>query len=83
MWIPLKDIELKEPYTKQHGTLFGKYANMPRETRPPILVFGKRHRKDTFQVFEGHHRTLAAKKKGEKTILAWVTKVTRLGRSTL
>jgi len=84
MRIPVSEIEFKEHLPSlPRKDLIEKYAGMPKETRPAILVFGKRFKGDTYQVFQGHHRTLAAKRRREKQILAWVTKVNKQGRPIL
>jgi len=72
--IPISMVELKESgpgYSDPRKV--DKYAKMPTQTMPPILVFGPRFPGDTYLVYDGHHRLKAAKQKHLKSIMAWVT----------
>lgn len=81
--IPLKEIEYKEKHPVRHESRAKKYAKMIKAGHKfkPIMVFGKRHRGDTYQVFDGHARVLASRFLGRKTIRAEITLVDRKGRT--
>lgn len=83
--IPLAEIVYKEKHPVRHETRAKKYAKMMRQgfQFPPIQVFGKRRKGDTFQVFDGHARVLAARILGKQRILADITLVDKTGLSIL
>ena len=76
--IPLSDISASpnEPWHEHPPLQPRHFKTVDRE---PIAVFGKRFRGDTYQIINGHRRTLAAMQLGKRDILAWVTKVDRAG----
>jgi len=45
-------------------------SKLPSGSLPPIVVLGKRFEDDNDKIYDGHHRVLAAKKRGNKEILA-------------
>lgn len=63
--IPLKDVWVNSEYYISDEKV-DEYASLPARDAPPILI-GK-----TGHPLDGQHRVLAAKKRGDKTILAWV-----------
>ena len=81
--IPLKEIVYKESKAVAHEERARKYAELMKKgvIFPPIMVFGKRFKGDTYQVFDGHARVLAAQMIGRKRIDAEVTLVDEKGKS--
>lgn len=86
--IKLKKIRVKEIVPKERQPVRLKsrstrYAEKMKggEQFPPIQVFGKRFRGDTFQVFNGHARVQAHKLLGREKILAEITIVDKKGRT--
>lgn len=65
-----------EPW-EEHTLLPRHFAKLDKD---PVMVFGKRFRGDTYQLIDGHRRTLAAVQSGKRDILAWVVKVDRTGK---
>lgn len=55
----------------------------PRRSDIPIEVFDKRRAGDTYQIIDGHRRVIAARKRGDKTIEAWITLKRRERKSLL
>lgn len=61
---------------KQEG-LVEKYTKLPKETAPPIdvlLLDGE------YKIIQGHHRWLAAKKRGDKKILCRIHVIKLVGK---
>lgn len=80
--ISVAEIEYKEKYPLAHEIRAKKYAKLMKEGTQfkPILVFGKRFKNDTYQVFDGHARVLAHKLLNRKKIDAEITLVDAKGR---
>jgi len=80
--IPVKEISYKEVQPVAHEARAEKYADMIRKGAKfkPIMVFGKRHKGDTYEVFDGHARVLAHRLLGKKEIEAEITLVDKRGR---
>jgi len=80
--IPINEISYKETQPVAHKARAEKYAELIRKGTKfkPIMVFGKRHKGDTYQVFDGHARVLAHRILGQKQIEAEITLVDRKGK---
>jgi len=80
--IPTSEISYKEVNPVAHEERAKKYAELIKKgvKFKPILVFGKRHDGDTYEVFDGHARVLAYKILGMKEIDAEITLVDERGR---
>jgi len=81
--IDISQIEFKEKQPVKIEERSKKYAKQMKQGKkfPPIQVFGKRHKYDTYQVFDGHARLLAHKLNKKRKILAEITLVNRKGQS--
>ena len=80
--IRVDEISYKEVHPVAHEVRAEKYAELIKKgiSFKPIMVFGKRFKGDTYEVFDGHARVLAHKLLGIKEIEAEVTLVDRKGR---
>ena len=80
--ILVKEIVFKEKYPVALKERAEKYAKLMKKGKkfPPVMVFGKRYKKDTYQVFDGHARLLAHKINKQKKIKAEITLVNKKGR---
>ena len=87
--IPIAEVEMKEKgygwgdteasqqkRGSEYADLMGRGIHFP-----PIKVFGKRHKSDTYQVFDGHARLTAHKINKDKFIEAEITLVDDKGNS--
>jgi len=81
--ILVNEVDFKEKYPVALEQRAEKFAELLKRSEkiPPISVFGKRHKEDTYQVFDGHARLVAHKKLGLKKIDALITLVKPDGRS--
>ena len=71
--IHLSEIELRETYVETLGRKrYEAMSKLLSGSFPPIIVFGKRFEEDNYKIYDGHHRVLAAKKRGDEEILAYV-----------
>lgn len=80
--IPVDEISYKEVQAVAHEVRAKKYAELMRKGTKfkPIMVFGKRYKGDTYEVFDGHARVLAHRILGKKEIEAEITLVDKKGR---
>jgi len=80
--IPVNEVSYGEKYPVAHQMRAQKYAELIKSGKkfPAVMVFGKRHKGDSYQVFDGHARVLAHKILGKKRISALITLVDQNGR---
>ena len=81
--IPVDEVEFKERFPVALEERAEKYAELLKKgvKFPPIHVFGKRFKGDTYLVFDGHARLEAHKRAGFKEIEAIVVLVDENGNS--
>lgn len=64
--IPIDNLKPSDDSNSKQEALVEKYTDLPKETAPPIdvlLLNGE------YRIIQGHHRFLAAKKRGDEKIL--------------
>jgi ParB-like chromosome segregation protein Spo0J len=68
--IPIDSIEANPYESFEEHERLGMIT--PRFSGMPIEVFDRHYEGDTYQLIDGHRRVMEAKRKGTKSIEAWI-----------